>query len=348
MSVTIKDIAKEAGVSIGAVSKALNDRGGTSLVLKRKIEKIARRMGYFPYIKSRQTGMFAGASKSIGIIFSFAGEYLSKEIQKGIDNVLSDSGFYQIRYAINVSGQYTDEVRKESFIDKVIQDRSLAGLLAVFMGVSDRTVARLHKSGIPVVQLNNFSSYGKCVTTDNEESAYRATRALIKQGRRKIGLVMPGEIHEAVWELRLAGYKKALIEARLPYDPYLIEDEHSFDLKESALATKTLLEREPKIDAILFGSDTQAYGGMEALKSLNRRIPDDVAVIGFDDLPFSAITDPPLSSVNQPMFEMGKKASEMLLEAIRNKDFSYKSVVLKSKLVLRQSSNKNLPKERII
>ena len=348
MSVTIKDIAREAGVSPAAVSKALNNRGGVGLLLKRKIEKIALREGYAPYIKARQSGMYAPAFRYIAIVYACAGEHLIREIQNGIDAVSRDSGFYELRYSVDVYKNLYDEERKAIFIDKLLQDKSISGLMSVFLKLSDATIARLQKNGIAVVSLNNYSDCGKCVFVDNLKSSFEAAKALIKLGRRKIGLIMPEESSEAIWEDRLTGYKKALSKAGIAYDPYLLVYEHTFSLKESAQATKELLKREPGIDAILYGSDAQAYGGMEALKEMGRKIPDDIAVMGFDDLTFSRIIDPPLSSVRQPMFEMGKKAAEMFFEAIKKKDFSHRAIELKSQLILRQSTHKNIPKDELL
>lgn len=346
MTVTVRDIARIIGVSASTVSKALNNRSDISVPLKHKIEKIALSKGYSPYIKARQTGMYARAPKNIGIIIPlFTNEYLLREVQKGIDSVLSGSEFGQIRYNMHDILQITNEAYKYRFIEKVMRDDSLAGLLAAFFQIDDVSTARLQKKGIQVVQLNHESSYGKCALIDNVDAAYQATHAMIRLGRRKIGMIMPEETIESVWKDRLEGYKKALASAKLRYNPYFLVHEHSFSLEESALATKTLLEREPKIDAIVFGSDVQAYGGLEALRELNKKVPGDIAVIGFDNLPFSRITNPPLSSVSQPMFEMGRKASQMLLDAIKRKDFSNKTVKLKCGLVLRQSSHKNIPKE---
>jgi LacI family transcriptional regulator len=348
MTVTIKDIAREVGVSPAAISKALNNRGGISLPLKRKIEIVAQRMGYTPYIKARQTGMYAPALRYIGIIYAYAGEHLIRDIQNGIDGVLRDSGFYELRYSVNVYSHLYDEERKEIFIDKILQDKSIVGLLSVFLKLSDANIAKLQKNGIPVVLLNNYSDCGKCVLIDNVGASLEATRELIKLGRRKIGLIMPEESSETIWANRLTGYKKALSEAHIVYDPYLLVYEHTFSLEESAQATKALLEREPEIDAILYGCDIQAYGGIEALKEMGKKIPDDVAVMGFDNMTFSRIIDPPLSSVKQPMFDMGKKGAHLLLEAINKKDFSHFVVELKSQLILRQSTHKDATKERLL
>ena len=348
MSVTIKEVAKEAGTSIGTVSKALNNRPGIRLPLKREIEKIAQRMGYSPYIKSRQAGMYSRSLSYIGIIYAYAGEHLLTGVQDGIYEILGKSDFYELRYNVSVYRQLYNEERKEMFIEKITQDKSIAGVISVFLKLSEANIAKLNRNDMPVVLLNNYSDYGKCVFVDNVEASFKATTALIAAGKKKIGLIMPQETSEQVWQERLMGYKKALAKARIRYDPYLLVYEHTFDLKKAANATKVLLEKEPKINGILYGSDTQAYGGMEALKEMGKRIPEEVAVAGFDDMPFSSITEPPLTSIRQPMREMGKLGAQMLLNAIKKKDFSHQAVKLKTELILRQSTNKDIAREKLL
>jgi LacI family transcriptional regulator len=290
--------------------------------------------------------MYATGSKYIGVVFPvLADEYLVREIQRGIDSVFKGSGFSQIRYNMDDNRLVTDEAAKEIFFEKIIQDRSIVGLMVSFFFLNDATVAKIKQSGISVIQLNSRSSYANCVVIDNFDASYRATKVLTSLGRRRIGLIIPEESSESVWKDRLEGYKKALAEAKITYNPYLIVYEHRFSLEESALATKTLLQKEPGIDAILFGSDMQAYGGIVALKELGKSVPDDVAVMGFDNLPFSRIIDPPLSSVDQPMFEMGKAASNILLNSIKKKNSAHKALTLKSNIILRQSTHKDIPKE---
>lgn len=348
MTVTIKDIAKEAGVSPAAVSKALNNRGGISVALKLKIEKIARRKGYSPYVKARLSGMYSAAFKYIGVIYTSAGGHLIKEVQSGIDSILKDSGYYELRYNTSYADDLNSQERLEAFLDKIIQDKNVAGLIFVFLKISDPQIAMLQEKGIQVIILNNYSDYGKCVFTDNQAAAYEATKELLKTGKKNVGLIMPEETSENIWQDRLEGYKKALREAKIRYNPLLVVYEHSFSLEESAIATECLLKRNPEVDAIIYGSDIQAYGGIKALKEMSKSIPDDIAVVGFDDMDFSRIIEPSLSSVRQPMFEMGQEAAKMLLEGIKKKSYSHRVIKLKSKFIPRQSTHKKIPAENLL
>ena len=347
-NVTLKDIADEVNVSSAAVSRALNKRGGVSLPIQRKIEKIAERYGYSPYIKARQSGIFSSNLNNIAILYAFAGEHLTKEIQRGINSILKKTEFYELRLNIDDELHVYNEERKKIFIDRIIQDNSIRGLLSVFIRISESEIGRLQKNNIPVILLNNKSNFGKCIYIDNVDAGYKATIELIKLNRKKIGLIMPPETTENVWADRIDGYRKALKEAKIKYDPYLIIPENTFSLKESALATNELLKREPEIDGIIYGCDKQAYGGIEALKELGKNIPQEIAVIGFDNIEFSRITNPPITSVQQPMFDMGKEAARMLIESIKNKNFKFKEVKLKTKLILRQSTHINIKKEKFL
>ena len=348
MPLTIKDIAKLANVTPSTVSKALNNRQGISVSLKRKIEKIARKSGYAPYIKARQSGMYSQNLKYIGIIYAYAGEHLTRDIQLGIDTALSNHSYCQLRYNIDLPYNLNGNERKEILIEKILENKNISGLVSIYYKLPDSTIAELQKNGIPVVLVNNYSSYGKCVLTDNINAAFKATSIMTKLNRKKIGLIMPEETSEIVWQDRLEGYINALSNAKIEYDPYLLVYEHSFTLKESAMATKVLLEREPNIDAILYGSDFQALGGMEALKSLGKKIPDDIAVMGFDNIFFDEISNPTLSSVKQPTYKMGENAALLLLDAINNRNFKHKAVKLKSEIILRQSTHKNIQKNILL
>jgi LacI family transcriptional regulator len=346
MAITIKYIAKELGVSPAAVSKALNNRPGIGLPLKLRIEKAARRLNYAPYMKARQTGMYERTMKYIAVIYARAGEHLVSEIEAGIKDAIKDSGYYELRYTVDIYNDLYDNQRKEVFLDKIINDNGIVGLISVFLDLSDSTIARLQKSNIPVVLLNNYSDYGQCVLIDNVESSFEATKRILELGRRKIGLIMPEESSEFIWQDRLEGYKKALKDKKVPYDPYLIVYEHTFSLKEAGLATKALMDRMPDTDAIMYGSDLQAYGGLKMLREMGKKIPEDVAVLGFDDMPFSRISDPPLASVRQPMKKMGEVGAKLLLEAVAKKKFPNKVVTLKSEIVLRKSCQKDIPEEK--
>jgi LacI family transcriptional regulator len=290
--------------------------------------------------------MYERSMKYIAVIYARAGEHLIVDIESGIKDAIKDSGYYELRYSVDIYNDLYDNQRKEVFLDKIIHDNGIVGLISAFLDLSDSTIARLQKSNIPVVLLNNYSDYGQCVLIDNVDASYEATKKLLDLGKKRIGLIMPEESSEYIWQDRLEGYKKALKEKKADYDPYLIVYEHTFAIKEAGLATKALIDRSPEVDAIIYGSDLQAYGGLKILREMGKRVPEDIAVIGFDDLPFSRISDPPLCSVRQPMKKMGEMGAKLLLDAISKKKFPNKIITLKSEIIPRKSCQKEIPEEK--
>jgi DNA-binding LacI/PurR family transcriptional regulator len=335
MSATIYDIAREAQVSIGAVSKALNNRPGVSEELRERIKGIANRLQYFPYIKSRENGLMAQESKR-------SGAHLLDEIQQGIDAALDASGFRELRFTVQINDMVQESTKKFIF-DKIFNDAQICGALFVFIPLTDSDIARFKRTNIHVVQLNNFSNFGQSVSIDDFGAAYEATSQLIKLGHRVIGFVLPNDVVDQVWRDRLAGYKKAITDQGFEYDGSWIGNESSFVPKESGLVTHELLVNNPSMTAILYGSDIQALGGLRMLREMHLRVPEDIAVIGFDDMQICDLLDPPLASVHLPMLEQGKLGTEMLLESIKAKSFTNEKRVLKSKLVLRRSADKVIP-----
>ena len=213
----------------------------------------------------------------------------------------------------------------------------VVGVLACYIKLSDVHIARLQERHIAVTLLENQTEFGRCVTIDNFKASHKAVRKLISMGRRRIGCIMPQEDVDHVWQDRLNGYRKALKETRVPYDPSLIVYENFVGMKEAELATLQLLQRRPDTDAILYGCDHQAFGGLKALQRAERRVPQQVAVIGFDDMPYDHIVQPSLSSVRQPIRKMAETGLRFLFESIEKGDYSHRAAVLDTELILRGS-----------
>ena len=332
---SLKDIAKELGVSTAAVSKALNDLPGVSDALRLKAKRTAEVLGYGKHLQSGVRGQ--RGLKFIVVLYGHVGGNLMQEIQAGTDEEIRRRGFLELRYLIDVSKELYTEDRKEMFLDTILREPGIAGVLSCYIKLSDVSIQRLQEHRIPVVLLENQTEYGRCVTIDQFKASHKAVEKLIALGRKRIGCIMPSEDVDHVWRARIDGYRKAIKEKNLTYDPGLIVYENNVGMSDGALATRTLLERKPDVDAILFGSDWQAYGGMKALKDAERRIPQDIAIIGFDDLESNAIVDPPLSSVRQPIRKMAKTGLHLLFDAMDKNDYSHRAIVLDTELRLRAS-----------
>lgn len=346
LEVTIKDIAKELKISIAAASKALNDLPGVSDSLRLRVKKTAELLGYKKYLKSSLVNAYERNLKFIIVLYGSIGGNLMEQLESGVAENIRKKGYYEFRYLIDVSKELNSEEKKELFLDRVLKEKGIVGILACYLKISDVLISKLYKNNIPVVLLENYTDFGRCIVIDNVKASYRATSKLIELGHRKIGCIIAQEDIDHVWADRIEGYKKALKDKGIKYDPNLIVYENSVGINEAGLATKELLEKDPLTTAILYGSDRQAYGGMSALRELGKRIPEDIAIIGFDDIEFNKIMTPSLSSVRQPIKELGELGINMLFESVEKNDLSHKVVVLDTELMVRGSCLKDYKEGR--
>ncbi len=342
MSITIKELADELKVSPSTVSKALNNRQGVNNSLRTVIKRTAKRKGYAPYVVSRETGMYDTKLKTIAVIYPRLGQHLIERLQKGTDKVFYKNGYCELRYIVDVGNLLVDEdVENELIFKRLLSDSSISGVLFVFIYIPDNLLAKFYHKGIPAVLLDNYTDYGKCVVINNYQAMFQLVTKLINMGHRKIGLIIPSETSEQIWRERFRAYKESLRAHHIDYDANLVVHEWTFKLAESGFVTKQLINSQPGITALIYGSDIQAYGGLKALRDMKKKVPEDIAVVGFDDMDFNQVIMPSLSSVNQPIEKMGEIGSKMLINAIQNKDFSHEAVKLEANLQLRGSCIKD-------
>lgn len=334
---TMEKIAREAGVSITTVSRALNNLPKVDKKVQLRIMNIAERLGYNRFTQSRKLDAAKRSMKFIVLIFGRISSHLRESIEIGIDQQLRRTNYYELRYMIDEKAELESEAKKELFLKNIISEKGVVGIISAFVQLSDVFISNLYKNNLPVVLLNNYTEFGKCVTINNIEASYQAVKKFIELGRRKIGCIMPHEQIAQVWADRITGYKKALSEENIAFDPDLIVYEDSFIIRQAGIHTEILIDKHPDVDAILYGGDQQAYGGMKMLQELGKRIPEDIAVIGFDDIDTNTVIQPSLSSIKQPMYEMGREGIKMLLNSIENYDFSHEEIILKPELILRKS-----------
>jgi DNA-binding LacI/PurR family transcriptional regulator len=340
MSVTIKDIAKKCGVTVGTVSKVLNNREGVSEAVRLKILKTAERLGYFPYIKARESGIFRKTGKYICEIYGHATPYLVQKISLGISEILNNSQYYEIKFMLSdpLEKNYKDKINL--LFDHIIRDKDVIALIIALSDIDEKIINELVKNKIYIVLINSKSEYASSVLVDDFKSAYKATEYLIKTGCKNIGLIIPEDGLTKVWQNRKEGFKKALLDNKLEYTPDLIEYENTFEIEQTKLAVSHLLEKNKKIDGIIFSSDWQAYAGIKFLKENNIKIPDQISIIGFDDLDFNCFIEPALTTIRQPMEKMGKIASQLVLKMIKENKFIKKQIVLDTELIIRETTKK--------
>jgi LacI family transcriptional regulator len=340
MNNTIKEIAKIAGVSIATVSKVLNGRPGFNPSTVIKIKNVAEEQGYFPYCKSRLKGMSRSSQKYIGILTTPGDYTIRAEMDHAIERVFSKLGYNIIKFIFSIKEGKI--INLDLFRSNVIENVDVAGLISVTVSLSDKTVAELKDKGIPIVFIDKFVDYGKCVYINNQKAASDAVNRLISLDHEKIGFITPepsGYGYD-VWAERLLGYKKALNKSGLGYDPGLVEYENTFDLEMVKIVTKNLIRKNKGMSAVIFTSDKMAIPGIRTIIESGLKIPDDISVIGFDDMEFDEYIFPKLSSIRQPAHEMGEKAARMLYNAITKKNYRHEAVCLDTELIARESIGK--------
>lgn len=337
MKTTLKDIAKELNISTAAASRALNDLPGVGDDLRLRVKEAAERMGYARYLKTARVAASERSLTFIAVLYGHVGGNIIQGIQHGIDETIRQKGYSELRYMIDPDREFRTEKAKEAFFGRLIGERGIAGVLSCYLKLSDPLISGLYRRKLPIALIENPTEFGRSVTINQTRASHRAVTWLIESGRRRIGCVIPPEDTDRAWQERLAGYRQALKDHGLPYDPTRIAYSEWVGVKPGGLATRALLEQSPKLDAILYGSDTLAAGGMKMLQTLGRTVPGDVAVIGFDDEEFDLALQPTLSSVRQPLRRMAETALHLLFDSIEKNDYSHRAIELDTELVVRGS-----------
>jgi LacI family transcriptional regulator len=327
---TINDIAKRVGLSKASVSRALNGKQDVDPETRERVLELAAQMGYVPSASAR--ALSNGRSNSLGLLVPTLTWPWILEVLRGVAEEIESSGYSLILYTTTAG-----EDSERAFMSQVVPAGAVDGLaLVIPLGMLDY-IERLAKDGLPVVVVDDRGHYPDLptVATTNVEGGRSATHHLIEQGRRTIAM-LNGPHDFGCNRERLEGYKLALRDADLPFEQRHVTDS---DFKEDggASAMAALLSADPKLDAVFAANDLMAFGAMRALRNAGRRVPDDVAVVGFDDLPASAMTHPPLTTVRQPLYEMGRTAASMVMAAVRGESIA-KRVELPTSLVIRDSS----------
>lgn len=337
--VTIKDIAKELGISPSAVSKALKDSHEIGEKTKALVLECAKRLNYQPNLNAQS--LKQGNSKSIGIVVSTIDNQFFSQVINGIESVAHSRGYNVIITQTHESYELEmQNVRHLTF-------RSIDGLL---ISLSTETqnidhLKNLHSKGLPIVFFDRVSDEIDThkVVADNYTGAYDATTQLIKAGYRKIAHIT-SSVNVSITAERLKGYLAALEQHNITADEKLIKycPHGGKDLAEIENALSELLYTENRPDAIFTASDRITTTTLSLLHKLGFKIPADIALLGFTNTQLAEVLNPPLSSVYQPGFEMGKKATEMLISVIESRYpvTEFETAVLPTEVFIRASSQR--------
>jgi DNA-binding LacI/PurR family transcriptional regulator len=337
-AVTLSDVAAMAKVSRATVSRVLNGDERVGPRYRSAVLSAAQRLGYVPNRAARS--LRTRRSGSIGVVLAepssvVFGNTFFGLLLSGIAGVLNER---DLLLTLFMPQNDRDERRLQSYLATGHVD----GVLLTFYQDRDPLYDLLVRNGIPVV-VNARPLYAPSATyvdADNKGGAVQATEHLLEQGCRAVATIA-GPLGTSAGAERLDGYRRALAAAGIAPDESLIRV-GDFTTPSGRELAAELIRSRPDIDGLFVAGELMAYGVLDALHRLGRRIPDDVAVVSFDDLPGAETTDPPLSSVHQPVEQMGREMTRLLLAQLDEDDRIPRQVILGTRLVVRESSQRKI------
>ncbi len=329
-SVTIRDVARQAGVSVATVSRYINRNAPVSAEVADRLHQVMSDLRYVPHAAARH--LASRKTRVVGLLLKNLHNDFFVPLLNGVETVVRSKNYNLIVATYHATSQNT--------MPPPIGPHNTDGLLIFSDGLIDEDLVNLHASGFPMVLLYRASPPSlniPSVTVENLEITHKLVEHLIQvHGKRRI-LHMRGPIHQedSIW--REAGYKSALAANGIPFDEDLVlNGEFDRDTAYQALNDFLCSEKRVAFDAVFTGDDDAAVGVLKALHKHNYRIPDDVAVVGFDDLGVSPFLNPALTTVRAPTETVGRIAAENLFAALENQSLN-EAVILPTEIVFRRS-----------
>ncbi|WP_432664284.1 LacI family DNA-binding transcriptional regulator [Wukongibacter baidiensis] len=334
MKITIKEIAKMAGVSTATVSKILNKKDkNISDATRQRVLDIVKEHNYIPNTIARS--LVTRQTKTIGLVIPDIANPFFPELARGAEDKANESG-YNIIFC-----NTDDNIEKEEKYINMLVEKMIDGI--IFTQSAKRTMGfgNLNLGSTPIVLIDRDMELegvvGK-VLVDNFTGAYEGVKYLINEGYKKIAFIT-GALTTDTSVSRLNGYKEALEDSGILYDDdYVLAGEYRSEW--GFKATEQLIDRKIDFDAVFCGNDLIALSVIKALKNYGKSIPEDVGVLGFDDIYMSKFIEPELSTIRQPNYKMGYKAVEILINILENpaeKNIE-KKLILNTELIIRKST----------
>lgn len=324
--VTIMDVARESGVSYSTVSRVLNGFEFVKEDTRERVLEAAKKLGYIANLQARS--LAGGRSNIIGLLVPGLDNSYLGEITRGIDEELARSNYNLMLYTTH------RQHGKEAIYAQAIANGLTDGLILIVPLVGTYLDA-LREQNFPYVLVDQYEPQSAVVDATNWQGAYDATRYLIELGHTHIGFIT-GLMDLTSGVDRLEGFKAALRDFDLPYRAELVI-EGDFFYPSGYEATKQLLKLPERPTAIFASNDLSAFGAMDAIREAGLAIPDNISVIGFDDIPQAVMTHPKLTTIRQPLDQIGRVAVQLLLEQLEHPERAPRRVTLATRLVVRDS-----------
>lgn len=330
MRVTIKDVAKKVGVTPATVSMVINNNPKISQKTRERVLEAIKEMNYHPNYIGRS--LVKGKTNNIGVVASFFASLFALESVRGIEQVLRNTQYNLILYSTRGL-----EEKEADLLQRIYYERRADGLIIISLKAGINIIEEFKKENVPIVFIEELVEGAPTVKFNNIKGAFVATEYLIKKGRKNIALVVGDKGLNA--EERVKGYKEALHKYGLQYNEDNVINVLNYSFEEGEEILDIILEKDSKIDGVFCGAgDITAIGIMDAAKNKGVRIPDDIGIIGYDDIYISNLTTPSLTTIRQPIMQMGMRSFELLMEMLDGKtDSDSKIISFEPELIIRDS-----------
>jgi LacI family transcriptional regulator len=329
-TITLRDIAQRAGVSINTVSRALNNKADVSVSTRSRVLRLARQFGYTP--NGVAQGLRAKRTGTIGVVVADIANPFFAAVVKGIEVVTRSAG-----YSIILCNTDEEYPREQDAVDVMLRKR-VDGMLLVPCQTDRGTVTLLGERHVPFVLVGRrFDDLPTAyVVNDDAQGGFLATDYLIGRGHQRILFVNgPSEIWSA--QQRRVGYLRALAAHQIPSDPALIRTTTAM-MDGGRRAMTDALRENLRFTAVYAYSDLLACGVLKALREHDRRVPQDIAVVGHDNIEFVEMAEPPLTTVDLPKTRLGRAAARILIAQLHHDVSVKQQVVLAPRLIVRGSA----------
>lgn len=328
---SLTDVARHANVSIATVSRVINNSDKVVAETRALVCKAMEELGYKPNRVARRLRQRGRVRHLLGLIIPDIQNPFYAELARGVEDVA-----YANKFAVMLCNS-DEDLKKEAFYIDVLQAESVDGIILPPISEKDAVVIKLIESGVPVVTVDRSLAH-RCmdkVEVDNRRGAHEAVEHLIKLGHRRIGLIA-GRLNVSTSRERRQGYEDALTAHKLPVAAGYIRGGDFKQASGRAMADE-LLDLATPPTALFVLNNLMTVGALESIHRRKLRIPKDIAVIGFDDLPWAEALDPPLTVVRQPAYEVGQAAAELLIKRLEEPNRAETHLKLLPRLVIRSS-----------
>ncbi|MGE5549105.1 MAG: LacI family DNA-binding transcriptional regulator [Bacteroidota bacterium] len=327
---TIRDVAKLAGVSFKTVSRVINNDPYVSTETLAKVKRVIEELGYRPNINAR--GLAVNRTFLIGLVIPEITSAAYAMMIHGVEEVSSSQDYRLVLCSTRHSRK-----KEASLFESLAAARRVDGILFFSNHIDTSYITRMKEFDMPFVVIDRDveDEAIPCVYTNNRDGVHRTTSHLISTGRSRIAYITP-VIDTCTTVERLEGYERAMRDHGLDYQGRTIVD-HTGDRSKGFMAMNQLLARADRPDGVVAFNDLLAIGAMQAIKEHGLRVPEDIAVVGFDDIEAASLVEPALTTVRQPLDEIGQVACKMLLQLINNEDLPIRKAVFDPILVVRES-----------